>query len=499
MMLEELFPDLKMEDYHLEVKAKMDDSDDKNPKYYLDENGEKRRAIRSIPEWLKTVAGFSNYEGGTLLFGVKDDFTLIGFERKELDAIRNKMNNMINEHLSPRPTTKITFVSYPIKGKERFIIRVDVDSSEVRPVLLKFNQLASIFMRRDGFTGLATYEEIINLSIHSKNTSYDRQISDVIYQSNDFTDLQNLHKKYSDNSLLTDKKLQSMGFFDDKGYLSNGAVLFKDNYDGDKTTVHCNLFSGLTRGDDRIITTYKFTDNIPNSIERIMEFVAQRENHSFIKQPMGRIDIDSYPKRALQEGVINAIAHRDYYIDGAQIQIDMFQNRLEISSPGSFLSGGRIEKTHDLSSIISQRRNELICNVLVSCNLMEASGTGYEKIIDAYKDQDFNHQPYVFSSPIQFTLVLPDVTYELGISNSDIPELIIVDSQKLSENEKKILSFSFRKGRSTKEIAEYLGIGNSTYFRNEILKKLVDADYLIKTKEGKSFVYKTNDKMISLK
>lgn len=51
---------------------------------------------------------------------------------------------------------------------------------------------------------------------------------------------------------------------------------------------------------------------------------------------MGRVDIDSYPDRAVLEGVINAIAHRDYFIDGSQIQIDMFKDRLEISSPGGF-------------------------------------------------------------------------------------------------------------------------------------------------------------------
>ena len=87
-----------------------------------------------------------------------------------------------------------------------------------------------------------------------------------------------------------------------------------------------------------------------------MDFVNQRMNHSMVKLNDVRKDIDAYPKRALFEGVIKAIAHRDYYLDGTQIQVDMFKERLEISSPGGFYRGEKLGKTYDLSGIISKRR-----------------------------------------------------------------------------------------------------------------------------------------------
>ena len=59
----------------------------------------------------------------------------------------------------------------------------------------------------------------------------------------------------------------------------------------------------------------------------MLEFVEQRMNHSLIKKDTGRINLDAYPKRALFEGLVNAIAHRDYFLDGSQIQIDMFKDR----------------------------------------------------------------------------------------------------------------------------------------------------------------------------
>ena len=65
-----------------------------------------------------------------------------------------------------------------------------------------------------------------------------------------------------------------------------------------------------------------------------------------VKLSDSRINIDAYPERALFEGIINAVAHRDYYLDGTEIQLDMFADRLEISSPGGFYRHEPLEKTY---------------------------------------------------------------------------------------------------------------------------------------------------------
>ena len=67
----------------------------------------------------------------------------------------------------------------------------------------------------------------------------------------------------------------------------------------------------------------------------------------------------------------------DYQGKKTEIQVDMFKDRLEISSPGSFYRGEKLGKTYELSGIISKRGNSLITAVLVSCNVMEAAGTGF--------------------------------------------------------------------------------------------------------------------------
>ena len=272
-----------------------------------------------------------------------------------------------------------------------------------------------------------------------------------------------------------------------------------DNYSGDKTQVQCSVFSGFNKGSERIVTVNKFNGNITATIEYIMEFVSQRMNHSMIKLDDSRVNVDAYPTRALFEGVVNAVAHRDYYLDGTQIQVDMYRNRLEISSPGGFYRGEKFGKTYDLSGIISKRRNELISNVLVACNVMEAAGTGFDKITEEYSDADDNHKPYIYSSSDHFTLVLPDLTYKDGIDEDGVFEVSFIPVPNGTEHDEKVLGFCFNKGHKASEIATFLGVSDSTYFRKQVLDNLEVNGYLIKSKVSRAWYYRTNQEMVRLK
>jgi predicted HTH transcriptional regulator len=477
MYLEEIIEDIQLESDKFECKSRLNRED--------------------IVGWLKTIAGFANACGGDFYIGVEDKTNkLIGFDRTEADNERNYFNNQVNEHLVPRPQMKISFIRYQIEEKERFVIRVQVLESVVKPVILKYKNIPSIFMRRDGFTNGATYEEIIEMSVKSKNTQYDILTSDVKYDASKFTMLRSFYSEHNDGKALSEKALQSMGFYNENGLLANGALLFADDYREKKTEVQCSVFSGFNKGSERIVTINRFHGNIISAINYIMEFVTQRMNRSMIKLGDTRKNIDAYPQRALFEGVINAVAHRDYFLDGTQIQVDMFKDRLEISSPGSFYRGEKLGKTYDLSGIISKRRNELIASVLVSCNVMEAAGTGFDKIIEEYKQSDELHRPYIYSSSDHFTLVLPDLTYMDGVEDSNIPILTFVPVVNGTDYDEKVLSFCYYQAHKVSEIAEYLGISDSTYLRKQVLGNLEEQGYLEASKISRAMYFKTNRDMV---
>lgn len=473
MYLEEIVEDVQLESDKFECKAILNRED--------------------VVGWLKSIAGFANASGGEFYIGVEDKTNkLIGFNRKAADNERNYFNNQVNAHLTPRPQMKISFIRYEVNGNERFVIRVSVGESAVKPVILKYKNIPSIFMRRDGFTNGATYEEIIEMSVKSKNTQYDILVSDVKYDPEKLSDLREFYEKQNDGKALKEKALQSLGFVNEDGYLLNGAVLFLDGYKGKKTEVQCSVFSGFHKGSERIVTINRFHGNITSTIQYIMEFVNQRMNHSIIKLDDTRMNIDSYPARALFEGVINAVAHRDYYLDGTQIQVDIFKDRLEISSPGGFYRGEKLGKTYDLSGVISKRRNELIAGVLVACNVMEAAGTGFDKIIEEYAHVDDAHKPYIYSTSDHFTLVLPDLTYDKGVEDEMVPVLSFAPVPEGTELDGKVLSFCYFKAHKVSEIAEYLGISDSTYFRKQVLDNLEQHGYLEKSKVSRAAFYKTN-------
>ena len=477
MYLEEIIENVQLENDKFECKAKLNRED--------------------VVGWLKTIAGFANASGGDFYIGVEDKTNkLIGFDRTDADNERNYFNNQVNEHLVPRPQMSISFIRYEINGKERFVIRVQVGDSVIKPVILKYKNIPSIFMRRDGFTNGATYEEIIDMSVKSKNTQYDILISDVKYDALNFGMLRDFYSEHNNGKVLTEKALQSMGFYNEDRMLANGACLFSDDYKEKKTEVQCSVFSGFNKGSERIVTINRFNGNIISVINYIMEFVSQRMNHSIIKLGDTRKNIDAYPQRALFEGVINAVAHRDYFLDGTQIQVDMFKDRLEISSPGSFYRGEKLGKTYDLSGIISKRRNELIASVLVSCNVMEAAGTGFDKIIEEYKSENETHRPYIYSSSDHFTLVLPDLTYMDGTRDSGCPLLTFSPVADGTDYDDKVLSFCYYRAHKVSEIAEYLGISDSSYLRKQVLGNLEKQGYLETSKISRAMYFKTNPDMV---
>ncbi len=478
MLLDEIERINLIESFNIETKARLDRDD--------------------IQGWLKTVSGFANAEGGFLYIGVEDKTNkLIGFDRKEVDNERNYFNNQVNQHIVPVPPLKISFLPYENNGKELFVLKIEIMESALKPVFLKYKGLLGIYMRREGFTNGATVEEVIDMATKSKQAQYDMLVSDIDYNRDDF---RKLFKVYSENNggrTLTDKVLQSCHFFDDAKKLRNGAVFFRDEYNDEKTLVKCSVFTGFTRGGNRIISSSEFRGNILDSIAFMLDFVRLRMNHSIIKKDFGHDAVDAYPERALAEGIINAVAHRDYYIDGSQMQVDMFRDRLEISSPGNLYQVGKVIKTYDLTGFVSKRRNTVISGILVKCRMMEAEGTGFEKITEAYRTADRRHKPFICAASDHFKLVLPDLTYDDGVETiSMLPDIEFVSIAPESKYAAEILTLCYYGARNASEIADYIGVKASSYFRKNILKPLVDKGYLNEIGHRKPALYKTNPDII---
>ena len=116
-----------------------------------------------------------------------------------------------------------------------------------------------------------------------------------------------------------------------------------------------------------------------------------------------------YVERSYHEALINALAHRDYTINGSEIHIDIYDDRMELYSPGGMPDGSFIQDRDPLT-IPSTRRKPILADVLNRLGYMERKGSGFEKILSGYEFQlnyDESKKPRFRSDRYQFTVVMP--------------------------------------------------------------------------------------------
>lgn len=141
-----------------------------------------------------------------------------------------------------------------------------------------------------------------------------------------------------DGEKPTEKMLINKEIVGQDGRITEGLKMFSDGFDGDETLAVCRLWNGFDKGSDEAIDKKELKGCLCDVFESIMDFVSGNSRSGFVKNADGsRLDTSSYPKIALREAVVNALAHRDYSIDGTQVDVDIFKDRLVITSPGGWL------------------------------------------------------------------------------------------------------------------------------------------------------------------
>lgn len=461
MYIEELVPGINIEDESTEFKGIIEEGEGK-------EIG-----------WLKTIAAFANTNGGTMYIGVENSsHKIVALDHKKADKISLMINRQISNRVSPKLSYKIDAIQINDKVPSRYVLKVTVEKGSTLPIYIHENGLLGIYVRHFGETDIATPEEIREMVMMSEQVPFDRPFTDITFDRNNFSKMFDYAKEHDIS--ITKKSLYSSGFMSSEEKLSKGAMLFSDDYNGEKTKVVATLWPGFDKGSAVVLSSEEYEGDLIGSILFATEFIYNHSVNGFKKEGSGRTDLFSYPERSVLEGVVNAIGHRNYFISGSQVEINIFKDRLEITSPGSLLGVRQLKHETDIASIIPRRRNEVICSTLVLLHLMEEKGSGFDKIEEDYKGRDEKYLPFVSSTSDYFTLTLPDLTFQNGISTDEgvLPE-IYTETSLSGKHDIKVLSYCYDKAHSAKEIAAFLCIAPSSYMRKNILGKLVSAGYLI--------------------
>lgn len=296
-----------------------------------------------------------------------------------------------------------------------------------------------------------------------KNQSFDALTSDVKKEEYSFTLLE---ATYYERTLL---KMEPKDYFsfclaDKKGYLTNAGRLFADQYIVYNSRVFCTRWNGLEKGSvfDDALDDKEFEGNLIYLLRSASDFIKNNSKVRFYKDVEYRVDKPDYAERAVTEALVNALIHRDYIVLGSEVHINMYDDRLEISSPGGMFDGKAVQE-HTIADIGSMRRNPVIADLFHRMKFMERRGSGLKKIIsETEKLPGYNEslKPIFYSDGSSFRVILKNVNY----GTTKVSDKV---SDKLNEKEKCFFNVLMTLAKqhdfvTTKVVAEAAGMPEAT-------------------------------------
>lgn len=215
--------------------------------------------------------------------------------------------------------------------------------------------------------------------------------------------------------VLEEKDYESFGLIDDKGFLTYAGALLADESPIRHSRVFCTRWNGLDKAGGLIEAwdDMEVSGSLANLFMETMNFIRRNNKMRWKKLASSRANMPEYPERAVQECVINALIHRDYLEIGSEVHVDIFDDRMEIFSPGGMLDGSQIQNLNPME-VRSKRRNPVIADVFNRMGLMERRGSGFRKIIDAYRNAYLYREdllPRMYSNDVDFCVVLCNLNY----------------------------------------------------------------------------------------
>ena len=398
--------------------------------------------------FLKTVSAFANYRSGKIIFGISDDGRYVGIENTKQACL--DIENKINDAIKPLPKYTIDI------DDNTKLITLIVEKGKDTPYLYK----GKAYIRNDSSTIEVGQIELKRLTMQGMNTTFDRIPS--YEQELSFHILEEECQKKLGIELLTRDNLITLGLLDKSiGYTNAGALLADVNefYGIDIARFGATI--------DIILNRYTFERQ--SILKTYQEAVrVYRENYQYDEiQGIERVVVENIPEKAFREAIANALIHRTWDVS-AHIRVAMYDDRIEITSPGGLLEQLSVEDY--LYKEVSMLRNPVIGNVFFRLHLIEQFGTGVQRIIASYKH--CKRQPVFDISENFIKIILP---------------VVIQDTIRMSPSAQRIYEVLQDGELSSSELAKLTGYGKRIIL--ESVKELIVGGYVIKIGSGPKTKY----------
>ena len=325
---------------------------------------------KKIKSWLKSISAFSNTEGGSLYYGVDDEGMIVGLKDPQSDA--DFISETIKSRIDPIPEFEIL----PFEYEEKQLLEVRVKSGCFTPYYYYQDGARTAYIRVGNESVECNSQQLLSLVLNGTHKTWDSLSTKTFASKHSFVILANTFREQTHQE-WNEKYLESFGLVTSEGMLTNAGQLFVDNCTLFQSRIFCTRWLGLHKDD--AIDSVEHRANLVLLLRYGMDFISNHTMHGWVKMPNYRLNLPDYSERAIFEGLVNHLIHRDYTFIGAEVHIDIYDDRIEFVSPGVMLDGTPIQD-RNVYDVPSMRRNPVIADVFTQLDYMERRGSGLRKM-----------------------------------------------------------------------------------------------------------------------
>jgi predicted HTH transcriptional regulator len=410
---------------------------------------------------IKTCVAFANGVGGQLVIGVEDQTRIIvGISEDTRHRIYDEFPNSLYGATTPPLLVEI----YERCFDDRSVIIIEVPSSIKKPVFISAEgESDGTYLRAGSSTRKADSEHIEELKRENKRIHFDEE---KIHESMDALSPALILKALNPMSmklLEAEKIIIASGVSSKKYYPTvTGIIAFCETPDLylPESLVVCTRFLG--KEGRNIIQTEEIRGNLEKLVETTFQLVKSwlLRDYRLIGAKLKAKTI--IPEVAFREAIINALIHRKYSIPGA-VKIAIYDDRLEIFSPGSFPGLVDINSLGDGTTYL---RNPNLARVARRLGLVEKLGTGIKLMIESCKKHKMRKPEFIEGADS-----VKVVFYFLPSTEAHIDDI-----------DKLLNLFKHQSEITLQEVAQYLEVSRNTATRR--LNTLIEAGKIIRTGKG---------------
>lgn len=394
-----------------------------------------------LKSWLKSISAFANTLGGTLFFGITDDKEIVGVtDSKQLS---DKISESINARIKPTPVYTLT--PYIENGKT--VLAVKVFRGTTTPYYYVGDGVQEAYIRSGNESIIAPTHILNELILKGSNQTYDAIGTRLLKSDYSFSFLEATFYDRT-KTRLTESDYRSFNLCDKDYFLTNAGALLADQNIYTHSRIFCTRWNGITKTsihgeatDDKEISGC-----LLQQLYSALDFVRNNTKKKWHKQGLYRVEQPEYDEEAIREALVNAIVHREYTRLGAEVCVDIYEDRLEVTSPGCMFSGQAITK-EVTGFIASERRNPHIADLFARMDFMERRGSGLKKITDRTNqlfEDNKNHVEF-YSDNSYFKVTIYNANYGMVSSNDTENDT----NDTVSDTEKKVYDLIRESNRIT--------------------------------------------------